>query len=56
MSLYRSLTQDSACAGGVMSSPSEQKTMMGEAMLRRSTRVPSAKVSSPVAKRLPMKS
>jgi hypothetical protein len=33
--------------GGVMSSPSEQKTMIGDWMLRRSTRVPSEGAARP---------
>jgi hypothetical protein len=37
---YRSTIQPSACCGGVMLSPLEQKQTIGERMWRRSTRSP----------------
>ncbi|CFM15762.1 Uncharacterised protein [Bordetella pertussis] len=52
-SWYRSVIQPSACGGGVMLSPLEQNTMMGERMLRRSMRMPSEVTSPAVARRLP---
>ena len=46
----------SACWGGVMLSPLEQNTTIGERMLRRSTIVPSTFLIMPAASLLPMNS
>jgi hypothetical protein len=53
---YRSVIQPSACGGGVMLFPLEQKTTMGNFIFRRSTRAPSSMVSSAGASRLPTNS
>src|SRR5271157_1700169 len=52
-SSYRSRIQSSACCGGVMLSPQEQKQTIGDLMLRRSIRTPSEVRSSPVDSLLP---
>ena len=52
-SSYKSVIQPRACCGGVMSSPQEQKTMIGERMLRRSMRTPSSVRSAPDVSLLP---
>jgi len=54
--IVRSSIQSSACCGGVMSSPQEQNTMIGDLMLRRSSRSPVELCSSPEASLLPTNS
>ena len=48
--------QPRACCGGVILSPFEQKTMIGERISRRSSRVPAVVTISAVASLLPTKS
>ena len=48
--------QPRACCGGVMSSPQEQNTTMGDLMFRKSARMPSSVWSSPEVSLFPTKS
>src|ERR1700758_1848871 len=50
---YRSSTHPSACCGGVILSPQEQNTTIGDRMLRKSIRTPSDVRSCPVDKWFP---